>query len=94
MSIKIGSVTHEADAEVMSLIDELHRDRERLQCRVSFLEGESEKDLKCLRSQAQRIALLEETLEDWKDMPCETKGLEDLEGGCCRACRVRFALTH
>lgn len=55
MSIKIGGVIHEVDAEVMSLIDELRRDRERLQARVSFLEGESAKDLECLRSQAQKL---------------------------------------
>lgn len=68
MSIKIGNVLHEADSEVVSLIHELHTDRERLQGRVALLENEAAKDLDCLKSQARRISDLEEMLKSY-DLP-------------------------
>lgn len=34
-----------------------------------------------------------ETARDFASMPCETLGVEDLEGGCCRTCRARRAIA-
>ena len=34
-----------------------------------------------------------EALRDFASMKCETVGLEDMEGGCCRTCRARAAIA-
>jgi len=34
-----------------------------------------------------------EALGDFASMKCETAGVEDLEGGCCRTCRARAAIA-
>ncbi len=34
-----------------------------------------------------------EALRDFASMKCETAGVEDLEGGCCRTCRARAAIA-
>jgi hypothetical protein len=39
------------------------------------------------------LPFLLESVKELAEEPCSTKGLEDLEGGCCRSCRARDALA-
>ncbi len=49
--------------------------------------------LDTLERQAAEIERLRERAKGLAFRPCETIGLEDMEGGCCGPCRARAALT-
>jgi chromosome segregation ATPase len=75
-------------------------ERDTLRARVERLEGELEglrhffESVRAAQDEAVRVELYGKILDRINAiLPCETKGPEDLEPGCCRTCRARAALT-
>ncbi len=56
---------------------------------LSAMNGRSKDDCHLISAAPDLLA----TARDFVLMPCETLGVEDLEGGCCRTCRARDAIA-